>query len=121
MVEPCDRRLLTPPAPEAAVSSGLASESEVETWDFRASFTEYLCAVLRDLRDFQVPLPTRDLFPELCSSVAAFCPALRGAAFTSRLRNTSSRDGRVKSVDTQKHLSLPSLWMYIKAQLPNIN
>lgn len=105
MVEPCDLRLLAPPGPWTALSSEFASESEVETWDLRASFTEYLCAVLRDLRDFQVPLPTRDLFPEFWSSVAAFCPALRGMAFTSRLRNTSSRDGRVKSVHTQKNLS----------------
>lgn len=105
MVEPWDLRLLAPPGPGAAVSSGLASESEVETWDLRASFTEYLCAVLRDRRDFQVPLPTRDLFQEFCSSVAGLCPVLRGAAFTSRLRKTSSRGGRVKSVNTQKQPS----------------
>lgn len=103
MVEPCDLRLLVPPGPGTALSSQLASESEVETWDLRASFTEYLWAVLRDLRDFQEPLPTRDLFPESCSSVPVFCPDLRGMAFTSQLRKTSSRDGRVKSVNTEKH------------------
>lgn len=74
MVEPCDLLLRALLGPGTALSSQLASESEVETWDLRASFTEYLCAVLRDLLDFQVPLPTRDLFPEFCSSVAAFCP-----------------------------------------------
>lgn len=103
-MEPCDLRLLAPPESGTALSSALASESEVESWDFRASLTEYLCAVLRDLRDFQVPLPTRDLFPEFCTSVPVFGPALRGAAFTSRLRNTSSRDGRVKSVNTREHV-----------------
>ncbi len=99
MVEPWDLRLLAPPGPGTALSSGFASESEVETWDFRASFTEYLCAVLRDLRDFQVPLPTRDLFPEFCSSVEALCPVLGGAALTSR--KTSIRGGRVKSVNKE--------------------
>lgn len=100
MVELCGLRLLEPPT---ALSSALASESEVETWDLRASFTEYLCDVLRDLLDFQVALPMRDLFPELCSSDAAFCPVLSETTFTSRLRNASSRDGRLKSVQTQRH------------------
>lgn len=96
-MEPCDLRLLEP-GPEAPLSSRVSSESEVETWDLRASLTEYLCAILRDRRDFQEPLPGRNFFPLWGSSAAAFGPALAGVAFISRLRNTSSREGRVKSV-----------------------
>lgn len=101
-MEPCDLLLLAPAGPGTALSSELASESEVETWDLRASFTEYLWAVLRDRLDFHVPLATRALLPDVCSSAPAFCPALRGTAFTSQFRNTSSKDGRVKSVKIKK-------------------
>lgn len=99
-VEPCDLRLLAPPEPGADLSS--ASESEVDTWDLRASFTEYLCAVLRDRLDFHAP--PRAFLPGLGSSVEDFCPDRRGTDLASRFRNTSSRGGRTKSVNPDKNI-----------------
>lgn len=102
MVEPRVLRLLALPWPAPALQSGFSSESDVETWDLRASFTEYFCAVLRDSLDFQVPLPKRDLLLEFSSSAAGFFPSLRGLFFTCLRRKTSRSDGRVKSVHQQK-------------------
>lgn len=100
MVEPRVLRLLPRPAP--ALQPGFSSESDVESWDLRASFTEYFCAVRRDCLDFPVPPPKRDLLPELSSSAAGFFPSPRGLFFTSLRKKTSRSDGRVKSVHQQK-------------------
>lgn len=75
------------------LSSELASESEVESWDLRASFTEYRWAVLRERRDFQEP---DKRFPEFCTSHLS-CPAFWGMVFPSWHRKTSSSEGRVKT------------------------
>ena len=97
--EPCVRLPLVPPWPgPGALVSALASESDVESWDWRASFTEYLWAMRRDRRDFHDALPVCERLPLLWASGRAFCPARRGGDLDSRLRNTSSRDGRMKSV-----------------------
>lgn len=106
MVEPRVRRLLALPWAAAALPSGFSSESDVETWDLRASFTEYFCAVLRDCLDFPVPLPKRALLLELSSSAGGFLASLRGLLFTSLRRKTSRSDGRVKSVHQQKHTTV---------------
>ncbi len=91
MAELWNRRCLLPVF--VVLSSELASESDVESWDLRASLTEYRWAVLRERRDFQEP---DKRFPEFCTSHLS-CPTFWGMVLPSWHRNTSSSEGRVKS------------------------
>ncbi len=86
-----NRRCLLPVF--VVLSSELASESDVESWDLRASLTEYRWDVLRERRDFQEP---DKRFPEFCRSHLS-CPSFWGMVLPSWHRNTSSSEGKVKS------------------------